>query len=151
MQSNSMNIYRTARRLSGFTREKAAELLFISVRSIAEYEAGRTIPNDETVCRMIDTYGTHWLGYEHLKRSTEVGRRYLPEINITDLAKSVLRLQKEVSDVNLINSDMVEVACDGVVHDHELEKWENVQKEISEMAAAAMAVLFSHQKEKALV
>jgi len=147
MQSSCKNIYKIARRLACLTKEKAAELLYISVRSLSEYEAGRTIPADETVCRMIEVYGTDWLAYEHLKQSTEVGRRYLPDIDFTDLAKSVLRLQKEVQDVHRINSDMIMVACDGVVHEHEQEIWNKVTKEVMEMVGAGLGVIF-HQKEK---
>lgn len=147
MRGTCENIYKTARLMAGITQEQAAELLYISVRSLAEYEAGRTIPSCETVCRMIEVYDTHWLGYEHLKKSTEVGRRYLPDIEFTDLARSVLRLQKEVADVHNINNDMIMVACDGLVQEHEKETWKHVTKEVLEMAAAALAVVFS-QKEK---
>lgn len=51
------NIYKNARRAAGLTQEQAAEQLYISVRSLAEYEAGRTTPPDDVACRMIDVYG----------------------------------------------------------------------------------------------
>lgn len=82
------NIYKTARRAAGLTQEQAAEQLYISVRSIAEYESGRTIPPDDVVCRMVDLYGDRSLAYLHLKQSTEVGRRYLPDLHILDLPRS---------------------------------------------------------------
>jgi transcriptional regulator with XRE-family HTH domain len=149
MRTDCINIYKIARQSAGMTQEQAAEMLHVSVRSLADYEGNRTIPGDDIVCGMIETYETEWLGYEHLKQSTEVGKKYLPEINITDLAKSVLRLQKEVADVHKINTDMIMVACDGVVEEHEQETWEQVTKEVLEMVGAALAVVFS-PKEKAL-
>lgn len=151
MQNRCKNIYKIARKAAGMTQEQAAELLYVSIRSLADYESGRTIPSDETVCKMIEVYGTNWLGYEHLKRSTEVGKRYLPDLELTDLARSVLKLQKEVADVNKINPDMVEVACDGVVNEFETEKWQQVTKEIFEMVAAGLGVLFSQKEKRALV
>lgn len=151
MQGRCGNIYKAARKSAGLTQEQAAELLHISVRSLAEYEAGRTIPPDDVVCRMIEVYGAEWLGYEHLKHSTEVGRRYLPDLELTDLAKSVLRLQKEVADVETIKPKMVEVACDGEVHPHEEEVWHKVTKEVLEMAGAALAVVFSQKEKRALI
>lgn len=147
MKNRCLNIYKKARVDAKLTREEAVELLHVSIRSLADYESGKTIPGCEVVCLMAEAYRADWLGYKHLKYSTEVGKRYLPELELTDLARSVLKLQKEVSDVTQINGKMIEVACDGVVEEHETEKWQKVQKEISEMAAAAMAVLF-HQKEK---
>lgn len=148
MRTTCTNIYQIARNNAGMTQEQAAEMLHVSVRSLADYEGGRTIPGDDIVCGMIETYKTEWLGYEHLKQSTEVGKYFLPDIDFTDLAKSVLRLQKEVADVIQVNSDMVEVACDGIVDKHEREKWQIITKEINEMAGAALAVVFS-PKEKA--
>jgi transcriptional regulator with XRE-family HTH domain len=147
MMRCSGNIYRTARNITGMTQEQAAEMLYVSVRSLAEYEAGRIIPGDDTVCRMIEIYNTPWLGYEHLRYASEVGKRYLPCVDLTDFAKSVLRLQKETGDLENIKSEMIDIACDGRVNDHEKERWEKVKKEIFEMAGAALAVMFC-QKEK---
>lgn len=148
MNKGCGNIYQIARKAAGMTQEQASELLHVSTRSLAEYEAGRTVPGCDTVCGMITVYDAQWLGYQHLKSSTEVGRRFLPDIEFADLAKSVLRLQKEVADVNKINNDMIQVACDGVVESHEEETWNQVTKEVKEMAGAALAVVFS-KKERA--
>lgn len=148
MQTRCRNIYQFARKLAGLTQEHASEILYISIRSLAEYEAGRTSPSDDTVCRMIETYESPWLGYEHLRQSSEVGRRYLPAVDLTDFAKSVLRLQKETGDLDYIKYDMIDIACDGRVAEGEKERWGRIQKEIQEMAGAALAVMFC-QKEKA--
>lgn len=143
MKGRCENIYKIARSYTDLTQEKASELLHISPRSLSDYEANKTIPGDDIVCMMVESYGTDWLAYEHLKQSTVVGQRYLPSIDFTDLAKSVLRLQKEVRDVECVNNDMVDIACDGIVEEHENDKWNQVVKEINEMAGAALAVVFS--------
>ena len=137
------NIYKTARRVAGLTQEQAADRLFISVRSLAEYEAGRTTPPDDVVCRMVDVYGDKSLAYMHLKQSTEVGRRFLPDLHIMDLPRSVLKLQKEVKDVTDIHHHMVDVACDGMVEEHEHETWQSIEKELMEMVGAGLAVIFA--------
>lgn len=137
------NVYKNARRTAGLTQEQAAELLYISARSLLEYEAGRTIPPDDVVCRMVEVYGAKHLAYMHLKQSTEVGRRFLPDLYITDLPRSVLKLQKEVKDVTDINHHMVDVACDGMVEEHESETWRRVETELSEMVGAGLSVIFA--------
>jgi transcriptional regulator with XRE-family HTH domain len=144
------NIYKAARKAAGLTQEQAAEQLYISVRSLAEYEAGRTIPPDDVVCRMVEVYNTRYLAYLHLKNSTEVGRRFLPELHIADLPMSVLKLQKEVDDVTNIRRDIVEVVCDGKIDEEELPRWQNIVKELQEMIGAGLSVIFS-QKEKAVL
>lgn len=143
MKSICGNIYKNARRNAGLTQEQAAEQLYISVRSLAEYEAGRTTPPDDVVCRMVEVYKAKHLAYLHLKNSTEVGRRFLPELHILDLPRSVLKLQKEVKDVTDINHHMVDVACDGMVEEHESETWRSIEKELLEMVGAGLSVVFA--------
>lgn len=146
MNRKCRSIYQLARKYAGLTQEQAAELLGIGVRTLGGYEACDPVPNDSIVCKMIEIYKTEWLAYEHLKQSTEIGKRYLPDIELSDLAKSVLRLQKEVNDLELVNSDMIDMACDGIIDKHEINKWEHVVKEIKEMAGAALAVVFAKKE-----
>lgn len=40
MQADCRNIYQAARKVAGLTQEKAAEMIGISVRSLADYETG---------------------------------------------------------------------------------------------------------------
>ncbi|NLW01214.1 MAG: helix-turn-helix domain-containing protein [Clostridiales bacterium] len=149
MQKQCGNIYKTARKAAGLTQEQAAEMLYISTRSLAEYEAGRTVPPCDVVCRMVEVYGATWLAYMHLKTSSEVGRRFLPDLELSGLPMSVLKLQKEVDDVTNIHRDIVEVVCDGKVDEEEIPKWQNIEKEVMEMVSAGLGMLFS-QKEKAV-
>lgn len=143
MKKRCRNIYRIARNNADLTQEKAAELLNVSVRSLVDYESGRTIPHEDIVCRMVEVYGAKWLGYEHLRQSSELGKKVLPEINVDDLAKSVLILQKESSDVEDIKNNMVKIACDGVIEKNEENMWNIVTKEVLEMAGAALSVVYS--------
>lgn len=143
MKSKCSNIYKTARQAARMTQEQAAELLYISARSLAEYEAGRTIPPDDVVCRMVEIYKAKHLAYLHLKNSTEVGRRFLPELHILDLPRSVLKLQKEVKDVTDIHSEIVDVACDGTIEEHEQDAWMIIEKELMEMVGAGLSVVFA--------
>lgn len=143
MKDKCISIYQLARNSTELTRECAAEMLHVSVRSLADYELGNTVPPDDVVCRMIDIYKCNWLGYEHLK-NTEVGKRFLPNLDYTDLARSVLKFQKEVKDLDTVHTDMVDIACDGIVDKHEESKWHHVTKEIKEMAGAALAIIFAN-------
>lgn len=143
MKGSCSNIYQTARKSAGMTQDNAAAMLGVSPRSVSDYESDKTVPPDDIVCSMIEVYKANWLGYQHLRSSTEVGQRYLPEIDFSDLPKSVLRFQKEVGDISQINRDMIEIACDGVIDREEKDKWKSVTKEIVEMAGAAFAVIYA--------
>lgn len=151
MQAHCENIYKIARKSAGLTQIQAAEAINVSVRSLADYETGVTIPPDDVVCRMIEAYRAPWLGYEHLKYSTAVGQKYLPDIKFSDLARAVLRFQKEVKDLESVDRTLIEIACDGEVDETEKPKWREVTKEVEDVVSAALAILFTEtQKEKAL-
>ena len=69
------NIYKIARESSGFTQEKASELLATSVTSLKAYEYSQRIPPDDIVIKMIEIYDAQYLAYQHLKTSVEVGKK----------------------------------------------------------------------------
>ncbi len=143
MQCSCTNIYQAARNTADLTQLSAAESLLVSPRSLSDYETGKTPVPDDVACRMIEIYGVPWLAYEHLRQSTKVGQRFLPEILHTDLAKSVLKLQKEVGDLKPINADMIEIACDGTIEEHEMRKWDHIKKELRDIAGAALSLVFA--------
>ena len=47
MPDNDKTIYKTCREAAGYTQERAAELLNLSVRQLARFEAGELIPGDD--------------------------------------------------------------------------------------------------------
>ena len=143
MNERYTNIYRLARNITGITQEVAAKKMNISVRSLIDYETDKTTPHGDTVQDMISIYGTTWLGYEHLRNSTKLGKDILPPIDFSDIAKSVLVLQKESSDVDEVKNCMIKIACDNRIDKHEENRWDEVTKEVFEMAGAALSVVFS--------
>ena len=139
------NIYQIARESSGLTQEKSSELLDISVDSLRAYEGGKRVPPDHVVIKMIEIYDTQYLAYQHLKTSAEVGQRYLPTINITQLPTAILRLQKEVKDFLKCEDSLIEIGSDGHVDDNEALQYKNDMKELDEVVEAIMALKFSKE------
>lgn len=143
MNESCRNIYQIARNVAGLTQLDAAEKLNVSVRALSNYESGSTVPHSDIVADMSEVYETRWLGYEHLRKSSNLGMNILPEIDFSDIAKSVLVLQKESSDVESVKNCMINIACDNKVDDHETHRWSEVTKEVRELAGAALSVVFS--------
>lgn len=147
MRTDCNNIYKKCRENAGLSQVEAGCAIHISVRSLSDYETGKTIPPDDVVCKMVEVYKAPELAYLHLKLNTEVGRRYLPDLHLDELPKAVLRLQKESRELKEIEADLIAVACDGIVDKHEIPVWERAKAELHDLAAAALAVLF-HKKRK---
>lgn len=150
MKAECKGIYKWYREDAGLTQDNAAEKLHVSVRSLSDYEGGKTIPGDDVVCAMVELYHAPDLAYLHLKTNTEVGKRYLPGLHLDELPRAVLRLQKESRDMREIEPELVAIACDGVVDRQELPMWERAKIEVQDLAGAALAVLFARKEERPL-
>jgi len=144
MQSQCENIYKTARKHAGLTQNEASELLFISPRTLSEYENGRLIPPDDVVAKMVEVYKTPWLAYQHLQSSSMLGQKYLPELDFLDLSAAVVKLRKELNDVERLNDAIFEIASDGEINEEERITWDRVIKEIREMISASLALCFTN-------
>lgn len=136
------NIYQIARESTGLTQEKASEHLDISVDSLRAYEGGKRIPPDHVVIKMIEIYNTQYLAYQHLKTADEVGRTYLPNIEIRELPSAILRLQKEVTDFLKVKDEMIEITCDGIIDKEEKPRWDAIMKELNDIMDAIMTLKF---------
>ncbi|MCS6132631.1 XRE family transcriptional regulator [Clostridium botulinum] len=136
------NIYQIAREGTGLTQEKAAELLDISVDSVRAYEGGKRVPPAHIVINMTETYNAQHLAHQYLE-GTEVGQKYLPKIEITDLPIAILRLQKEVSDFIKLKDEMIEITCDGIIDAEEKPRWDKIMKELDDVVEAIMALKFA--------
>lgn len=150
MNNNCKSIYQLARDIAGLTQKDAAEKIGVSVRSLAGYEALRPVPHSDIVKDMVKVYKANWLGYEHLRSTSELGKSCLPKISFKSIAESVLLFQKEVNDLESINNDMINIACDNVIDHHEKGRWNQVTKEIEDVAGAALALVFTQNKKTSL-
>lgn len=137
------NIYKMARKSAGLTQNEAAELLNVSVRSLADYETGRTVPPDDIVVAMVEVYKTGWLAYGHLKNSTLVGQKFLPDLCINELPAAVINLRKEIKDIFKAEDDIDNIVCDGKVDKKEKPVWDKIVKEINDVISAAFGIVFS--------
>lgn len=143
MAQEGRNIYQIAREAAGLTQEKASELIDVSVESLRAYEGDRRTPPDNVVIRMIEIYNTQYLAYQHLKTSAEIGRKYLPNIDLKDLPSAILRLQKEVSDFLKVRDELVDITCDGVISPEERPRYDRILKELDDIVEAIMALKFA--------
>lgn len=137
------NIYQTARESSGYTQEKAAELIGVSVESIRAYESGRRIPPTHIVVNMVDVYGTQYLAYQHLRNADDIANLYLPDVNVANMSAAVLRLLKEVSDFVGKEQELIEITCDGIIDENERPRFDEIMRELNDIVQAYFSLKFS--------
>ena len=149
MQEEHTNIYQTARNAAGFTQERAAELLGLSVESVKAYERDVTIPKDPTVLRMVDVYGAPFLAVQHLRASTELARSIIPDVSETDLTKAVIQLLNRIRDfAEKHRTDrLLEIADDGRIDSIERRDFDSILKELDEIVKASLTLKFIREDD----
>lgn len=145
MPGNSRNIYAAARIAAGLTQERAAERLALSVRSLADYEAGSRRPAGDIVVRMADIYDARYLAYQHLRESSEIARRIIPDAGDVDLPESVLQLVDAVYSFADAKYDrrLICIARDGVISAEERPEFDQIVAHLDLIVKSALAVAYN--------
>ena len=143
MQNDCTNIYQSARKIAGLTQERAAELLGLSPRSLADYESGLRLPPNDVADRMVTVYNSQLLAVQHLRNSTQFARDLLPDVQTMALPEAVLTLVDAVYSFadDRLDRELIDIARDGVITEDERERFDHVVEQIQHITAAAIAVV----------
>ena len=145
MEDNMSNIYQAARLQKGITQERAADAIPCSVRSLADYESGVRIPPAETVVRMAEIYDAQYLCYQHLRQTSEIAQRLIPDVRECDLPEAVLRLIDQIYDFADAREDrrLISIAKDGVIDETERPEFDRIVSKLDEIIQSALAVAYN--------
>ena len=149
MQENYRNICKIARQTAGLTQERFAEALDVSVESIRLYEAGKGMPSDEVVTRMIEVSGLPVLGYWHLLNKSRIAAEILPELQECSLPQAVIQLICRMRDFGKKHrtDTLLEIAEDGRIDDLERPEFDAIVDELEEIVKAAMQLKYAKGEE----
>ena len=142
MQNDCTNIYQSARKIAGLTQERAAELLDLSTRSLADYESGLRLPPNDVADRMVTVYNSQLLAVQHLRNSTQFARDLLPDVQPMTLPQAVRTLVDAVYSFadDRLDRELIDIARDGVISADERERFDRVIDKIRDITAAAIAL-----------
>lgn len=135
------NIYKKARENANLTRVQASLKLNVSDSTLKTYETGVTIPNDAVVLEMTKIYNNKILGHIHLRKNSPLAAEILEEITEENLSTCMLKLLKELNDVELIKSDMISITCDGMIDIEEKHTWNKSLKELRDVMAVITTLM----------
>lgn len=137
-----------ARAIAGLTRERAAEILDISPRTLSYYESGRKIP-DEIVAGMVRAYKSPALGYRFLSSELGTGRMILPQIERVGISSSALRLHVVMKRAEALEEDLDNICWDDRITAEEEETFRACMKRVMELAGACIGMTLIHAKSPA--
>ena len=144
MLTNGPNIYQAARKESCLTQEQAAERLEVSETTVKAWEQGARVPDNETVARMAELYGTPWLALEHL-RSAGSTLGVLPEVTVQSLPTAAITLINRVLDFAERHRDrqLLRIAEDGIIDEDERPDFDDICRDLDGIVGAALQVKYT--------
>lgn len=147
MLGNYPTMYQRARKESPFTQGQAAERLFVSEKTVKAWEQGQRAPDNKTVARMAELYGTQWL---LLERAFET----LSELGILPGGIHAQCLQGAVlSYLDLCNQQLdgyrrlIQITADGQIDESEQADFETIKSVILQNVVAGLQVALYQQQE----
>ena len=144
MLTNGPNIYQAARKESCLTQEQAAERMEVSETTVKAWEQDQRVPDNETVARMAELYGTPWLALEHL-RSAGSTLGVIPEITVQSLPTAAITLINRVLDFAERHRDrqLLRIAEDGVIDEKERPDFDDICRDLDGIVGAALQVKYT--------
>lgn len=123
------------------SREGAAEMLGVSVSSLADYELGITkvIPVDKVVL-MAELYNAPELKAWYCTTECPIGRSLpMPSANISTVERTTMRLLKQLrqDEVQDIKDSLIEITTDGVISEDEKVDLAEILEYLDELIKAA--------------
>lgn len=154
MKENT-NVYFRARKEAAiyneklYGREGAAEMLGVSVSTLADYELGNTkvVPVDKVVL-MADLYNCPELKTGYCKYECPIGMLMPLATKMASLEGIALRLVKEFDSekIRAIQRSFIDIAEDGIISEDEKPELEAIMKKLDEMAMVISQMKLAGEK-----
>ena len=92
---------------------------------------------------MCDVYQAHYLAVQHLRLTSDLGKRVVPEIQLKDLPEAVLGRSGGGSALLCKAEAMVEIAADGQIAESEQAEWDEIMCLANDLNVAMNNMRFS--------
>lgn len=137
----SKTIYQICREDSGLSREKASELMDgISVSRIEKIEYEMQSPTPYDVVQMADCYKRPDLCNYYCSHRCEIGDRYVPEVEISELSNIILETIASLNDINPLTNRLIQITRDGKITDDEIPDFAYISSKLDEVSLAVNAL-----------
>ena len=136
-------VYQLRREELGLSREKASDLLeVIPPERIERIENGKYTAHPDEVIRMAEKYQAPELCNYYCSNECEIGRQYVPEIKIKDLAQIVLEMLASLNSIEKRRDRMIEITADGRIEKDEVEDFVRIQEDLERISVTVETLQF---------
>lgn len=133
-------VYQEAREEVGYSRERASQLMNgISEKRIVNIENNNAAtPYD--ILEMSKCYGRPDLCNYYCSHDCEIGKQYIPEIQISDLPSIILETIASLNEVSPLTNRLIEIGRDGKITDDEIVDFAKIQLSLEQVSLASDAL-----------
>lgn len=99
-----------------------------------EYEMQEPTPYD--IIQMADAYGRPDLCNYYCSHKCEIGHRYVPEVEVSDLSNIILETIASLNEINPLTTRLIQIARDGKISDDEIKDFAFISNKLDEISLA---------------
>lgn len=103
-----------------------------------EYELQDPTPYD--IVQMADAYKRPDLCNYFCSHKCEIGHRYVPEVEVSDLSDIILETIASLNEINPLTTRLIQIARDGKISDDEIKDFAFISKKLDEISLAVDAL-----------
>lgn len=131
------NIYQLYRESAGLTRAEASEkMTAVSASKIEKFEYETQDPTPYDIIQMADAYKRPDLCNYFCSHKCEIGHRYVPEVEVSDLSDIILETIASLNEINPLTTRLIQIARDGKISDDEIKDFAFISKKLDEISLA---------------
>ena len=120
-----------AREAAGLTRAEASEKMdAVSDSKIEKFEYETQEPTPYDILQMADAYKRPELCNYYCSHKCEIGHRYVPEVEVTDLSNIILETIASLNEINPLTGRLIQIARDGKISDDEMKDFAYISKNL---------------------
>ena len=134
-------IYQVCRENAGLTRSEASEkMTAVSNSKIEKIEYELQDPTPYDIVQMADAYKRPDLCNYFCSHKCEIGHRYVPEVEVSDLSDIILETIASLNEINPLTTRLIQIARDGKISDDEIKDFAFISKKLDEISLAVDAL-----------
>ena len=130
-------IYQICREEAGLTRFEASEkMTAVSDSKIEKFEYETQDPTPYDIVQMADAYKRPDLCNYFCSHKCEIGHRYVPEVEVSDLSDIILETIASLNEINPLTTRLIQITRDGKISDDEMKDFAFISKKLDEISLA---------------
>lgn len=130
-------IYQICREEAGLTRSEASEkMTAISDSKIEKFEYELQDPTPYDIIQMADAYKRPDLCNYFCSHKCEIGHRYVPEVEVSNLSDIILETIASLNEINPLTTRLIQITRDGKISDDEMKDFAFISKKLDEISLA---------------